>query len=109
LDSERFDCLTRSLGAETSRRNIAKALAGVALAGALAPFGVDAAPEAAKRCGGKHDKCKKNKDCCKGLKCKHNGKCKYKNSCGGKKNDYCKKNSDCCSGLKCQGHKCKKK
>lgn len=113
MDSERFDCLTRSMGQETSRRGIAKALAGVALAGALAPLaplGVNAdAIDPSKKCGGKGDKCKNNGDCCKGLKCKNNGKCKYKNSCGGKKGDYCKKNSDCCSGFKCQGHKCKKK
>jgi hypothetical protein len=106
LDSQRFDCLTRSLSNETSRRGIAKAIAGLAIAGAAAPLGIEiaGATEAAKKCGGKHDKCNNNGDCCKGLKCKHNGKCKYKNSCGGKKGDFCKKNSDSCRGFKCQGH-----
>lgn len=107
LDADRFDCMTRSLGAETSRRGIAKALAGAALAGVAAPLGLSALDAYAKNCNGKGGKCKKNGDCCKGLKCKNNGKCKYKNSCGGKKGQYCKKNKDCCSGLKCKGKKCK--
>jgi len=111
VDANRFDALTRTIGEQTTRRTMLKTAAGSALAalgmGALGrvALGQDVAVESN---GFKGDKCKKNKDCKKGLQCK-NKKCKYKHGCGGKKGDACKNNGDCCGGFKCKGKKCKKK
>jgi hypothetical protein len=104
LDAKRFDSLTRTLGEATSRRGIAKTLAGATLAALAAPLGIK---EAAADCSGEGGSCKKKNKCCSGLKCNNKDKCKYKNSCGGKQGDYCQNNGDCCNNLKCKNNKCK--
>lgn len=108
MDGQRFDSLTRSLGAATSRRGIAKALAGMAMGGVGAPLGLGVMDASAKNCSGEGGSCKKKNKCCNGLKCNNKKKCKYQHSCGGKKGDYCQNNGDCCNKLKCKGNKCKK-
>ena len=105
MDDKRFDILARSLGTATSRRGIAKTLAGAAIAGVAAPLGFKEA--AANNCSGDGGSCKKKNKCCTGLKCTNKDKCKYKNGCGGKQGDYCQNNGDCCNNLKCKGNKCK--
>ena len=115
MEADRFDRLTRNLGAQTGRRDMLKTAAASALAltgmGALGrvAFGQDVEAESNK--GFKGDKCNNNHDCKKGLKCNSNDRCEYKNNCGGKKGDACKNNGDCCKNdnLKCKNKKCKRK
>ncbi|MFN8594041.1 MAG: hypothetical protein U0031_21515 [Thermomicrobiales bacterium] len=113
MDGEQFDDLSRSVGEETSRRGMIRAAAG----GALGLLGIGVvAEEALAKKGYDGDKCKKNKDCLKGLKCKGDknnnknkkGRCRYKDGCG-KKDDACKKNDDCCGSRKCRNRKCRAK
>jgi hypothetical protein len=86
-----------------------------AAGGALGLLGLGALGEAAlaKKKGFEGDRCKKNKECGKGLQCKGDnnkngkkGRCRYKDGCG-KRKDACKKNSDCCGSRKCRHKTCK--
>lgn len=118
MDSERFDRLVAGMARATDRRSAAKgaaaALVGIGLAGAALPGLVSAADEVeTEKCGGKHDKCFRNRDCCQGLKCKggdsetgNAGNCKFKNGHGGK-GDWCKKDSDCDKGRECRSKRCR--
>lgn len=121
MDSERFDRLTATLGAATSRRTAAQALAatlaGASVVRAMMPSAAVAATPAedveTERCGGKRAKCTRNGECCDGLKCKGGdslmgepGKCKFKSG-HGKKGDWCKKDSDCKSSLNCRERRCR--
>jgi len=109
MDTQRFDALSRSVGEETSRRGMLRATFG----GALGLLGHGALGELAlaKKKGFEGDRCKKNKECGKGLKCKGDsnkkkGRCRYKGGCG-KKGDACKNNDDCCGSRKCRNKKCR--
>ena len=111
MDGTRFDQLTRSVGAETTRRGALRAAA----AGALALLGLETLGEDALADKGYDgDKCKKNKNCGTGLQCKgskkkrkdNKGRCRYKDGCG-KKDDYCKNNDDCCGSRKCRDKRCR--
>lgn len=111
MDGHRFDLLTRSVGAETTRRGALRAAAG----GALALLGLQTLnEEALAEKGFDGDRCKKNKNCGAGLFCKggkkkrknNKGRCRYQDGCG-KKGDYCKNNSDCCGTRKCRNDRCR--
>lgn len=115
MDGDRFDSLSRSVGEETSRRGMLKAAAG----GALGLLGLGAVSDgvwAGKGFDG--NKCKKNKNCGKGLECRgakkkkngkdKKGKCRYTDGCGDK-GDLCKNNSDCCGSRKCRNNSCRSK
>ena len=113
MDANRFDALSRVIGAQADRRAMVKAAAGGTLAalglGAFAGdvLGQDVGIEAR---GFKGKPCDNNRECRKGLKCNQNrGKCEYKNNCGGKKNDACRRNKECCRGFECRRRKCKRK
>jgi hypothetical protein len=114
MESERFDVMVRRLASATDRRTAVKGLAvaltGVGVARAAAPAEVAAEDVETERCGGKHDRCFRNTDCCKGLKCKirngDTGNCKFKNGHGGK-GDWCKKDSDCDNRYECRNKRCK--
>jgi hypothetical protein len=114
VDQNRFDSLTRRVGAQSDRRSMIK----TAAAGTMALLGMGAVGRVAlgqdvssESNGFKGDDCDDNKDCKKGLVCNSRNKCEYKSNCGGKKNQACKNNGDCCNGknLKCKGRKCKRK
>lgn len=101
MDRNRFDCLTRSFGAASTRRNAMK----LAVAGGLGALGLAGASQALAKCDGAGKSCRKNKNCCRGLRCNKpvgavTGTCQYKGGCG-KKNQYCKDNRDCCGGFRC--------
>jgi len=108
VDRNRFDCLTRSLGAASTRRNAMK----LAVAGGLGALGLAGAAETLAKCDGAGKSCRKNKNCCRGLRCNVpvgavTGTCEYKGGCG-KKNQYCKDNRDCCGGLRCVNNTCQR-
>lgn len=120
MESERFDGMVRRLAAASDRRTAVKGVA-VALTGLGVARLATSAPEAAaatedvetERCGGKRDRCFRNRDCCKGLKCKGGdpdsgnvGNCKFKNG-HGSKGDWCKKDSDCDHRFECRNKRCK--
>lgn len=114
MDANRFDRLSRAVGARTDRREMLK----TAAAGSLALVGLSAVSRAAfgqdvtaESSGFENDSCDVNNDCRTGLLCDQNrGKCKYKRNCGGKKGDACKNKNQCCSNknLICQNRKCKR-
>ncbi len=115
VDGNRFDNLTRVIGAQTDRRSILKTATGGTLAmlglGAISRVALGQDVEAESN-GFKGDSCTANSDCKKGLICNQNkDKCEYKSNCGGKKGQACKNNGDCCKNknLKCQNRKCKRK
>ena len=111
MDANRFDALSRTVGAQADRRGLLKAAAvgGLGLLGLA--VGRDAAlakqcnnnnqcPKGNPRCvGGKCKQCKKNGDCNNNQECKNN-KCQ---------SVQCKKNKDCGKNRKCKNGKCKKK
>lgn len=117
MDANRFDTLTRAIGAQSNRRDMLKTAAAGTLAvtglGALGrvALGQDVSAEAQ---GFKGDECVNSDDCKKGLVCQTrssgNKRCEYKKNCGGKKNDACKNNGDCCKNknLTCDNRKCKR-
>jgi hypothetical protein len=67
VDNATFDGLTRSLVERPSRRGVAKALAGGALAAVLGRLGL----EEAAACVSTGRRCGKGKKCCDGAACKH--------------------------------------
>ena len=53
MDSDRFDALTRSLGAGTTRRSLTRLLGGLALSGLLRPLSLAAKKRGNHKKGGK--------------------------------------------------------
>jgi hypothetical protein len=114
MDANRFDRLTRAMGAARNRRQMAK----TAGAGVLAAVGMTALGRAtlgqelqAESQGFKGDDCDVNQDCRRGLLCNQSSfTCQYKRNCGGKKNDACQGTAQCCNGknLVCRNKKCKR-
>ena len=113
MDANRFDTLTRRIGAQTNRREMLK----TAAAGTLAIAGLGAVGRvalgqevSAESQGFKGDDCESADDCRRGLVCNVAGRCEYKRSCGGKKRDACQKDNDCCKrkNLICKNRKCKR-
>ena len=112
MDAQRFDTLSRSVGAETSRRYMPRATVGGAL-GLLVGLGALGDGALAKK-GFDGDRCKNNKNCGTGLECRggkqkkrdNKGKCRHEDGCG-KKGGACKNNGDCCGSRKCRDKKCR--
>jgi hypothetical protein len=116
VDSNRFDHLSRLIGAQTDRRSMFKtaAASGLAIAGLGAlgrtALGQDVNIEA----GFEGDSCDSNSDCRRGLRCNTNltnPRCEYSRSCGGTKNQACKQDGECCRNrnLECRNRRCKRK
>ena len=107
MDTSKFDCLTKTVSATSSRRAGIAAMAG----GLLAALGIRA--EEALACSHKGQACVINRNCCAGMTCKipegeTEGTCKYKGGCG-EKNAWCKENRDCCGGFTCSHRRCVRK
>lgn len=135
MDPNRFDRLSRRIGRQTDRRQLAKITAG----GTLAVLGLGAVQHQARAVRGQEgDPCTTNGDCQTGLVCQGasrgllgglvaagpygppsvasllgstSGTCRYRDGSCAKSGQYCERTSDCCNGLNlvCQGHECQRR
>ena len=103
MDQQRFDSVTRMLGAGRSRRQVMKAMAG----GAIALTAVEHA--SAQTCGVLGDECdivNENADCCNGLVC-FEAICDNPSGLCMAEDEYCGSNDfECCEGLDCVSDYC---
>ena len=90
MDANRFDAISRTVGAQQDRRGLLK----TAAVGGLGLLGLSAGHDVALA-----------------KKCKNNGDCKNDQICKNKKckNVQCKNSGDCGKNQKCKNNKCKKK
>lgn len=136
MDNQRFDRLSRHVGAQTSRRGALKAAAG----GTLALLGLGAVSRtAAAITGFEGDVCASSVECREGLLCQgassgllggllaggpygppgitdfppfapSSGVCRYRDGGCGNEGQACRRNDDCCNDdLECNNNRCRRR
>ncbi len=135
MDGRHFDRVSRSVGKQTDRRGMFKALA----VGTLSVMSLGALHRDTRAAAGAEgDQCFTNRDCETGLQCEGAsngllggliasgqygppfasslfgptpGRCRYRSDNCAKSGQYCDRDSDCCNGfnLECRGHECQRR
>jgi hypothetical protein len=108
MDSDRFDAISRVLGAQARRRGMLKVAAG----GALGMLGLSRLSDRAlaKRCD-KNNDCSGNDVCDRNrcVECKNDNNCSNKDRCDNNRCVECIRNKDCKKNERCTNQRCQRK